>query len=111
VLRLVFGDFSILLTSDIFAEAEQSLLGSRFNLDSTVLKVAHHGSETSSCPEFLAEVDPQLAVISVGADNPFGHPSPEVMERLGACQLYRTDQHGTIELITDGQRLWIKTER
>jgi competence protein ComEC len=52
-----------------------------------------------------------MAVISVGADNSFGHPSPEVLERLGACRLYRTDQCGTIELITDGQRLWVKTER
>jgi competence protein ComEC len=111
VLRLVYGDFSVLLTSDIFTEAEQSLLGSRFYLDSTVLKIAHHGSDTSSCPEFLAEVDAQVAVISVGADNPFGHPSPEVLERLGTCRLYRTDQCGTIELITDGQRLWVKTEK
>ncbi|MBM3156482.1 MAG: DNA internalization-related competence protein ComEC/Rec2 [Chloroflexi bacterium] len=111
VLRLVYGDFSALLTSDIFTEAEQSLLDSRFHLDSTVLKVAHHGSDTSSCAEFLAEVDPQMAVISVGADNTFGHPSPEVLERLGTCRLYRTDVHGTIELITDGQRLWVKTER
>jgi len=111
VLRLVYGDFSALLTSDIFAEAEHSLLGSRFSLDSTVLKVAHHGSDSSSCVEFISEVDPQVAVISVGADNPFGHPSPDVLERLGTCQLYRTDQHGTIELITDGQRLWVKTDR
>ena len=111
VLRLVYGDFSALLTSDIFAETEQSLLGSRFSLDSTVLKVAHHGSDSSSCLEFISEVKPQVAVISVGAGNPFGHPSPDVLERLGTCQLYRTDQHGTIELITDGQRLWVKTDR
>ena len=111
VLRLVYGDFSVLLTSDIFTEAEQSLLDGRFCLDSTVLKVAHHGSDTSSCPEFLAEVDPQVAVISVGVGNPFGHPSPDVLERLGTCRLYRTDQCGTTELITDGQRLWVKTER
>ncbi len=110
VLRLVYGDFSVLLTSDIFIEAEQSLLDSRFSLDSTILKVAHHGSGSSSCPEFISEVEPQVAVISVGADNPHGHPAPATLERLSTCRLYRTDLHGTIELITDGKRLWVKTE-
>ncbi|GAH55576.1 unnamed protein product, partial [marine sediment metagenome] len=79
---------------------------------STVLKVAHHGSNTSTTEEFLAVVNPQLAVISVGADNKFGHPTPEVMERLeeklGSENIYRTDEHGTIELITDGKRLWVR---
>jgi competence protein ComEC len=111
VLRLVCGNVSVLLTADIFEETEGYLLDSRFNLNSTVLKVAHHGSDSSSCPEFLAEVKPQVAVISVGADNPFGHPSPEVVGRLSATHLYRTDVRGTIELITNGKRLWVKTER
>jgi len=56
-------------------------------------------------------VKPQVAVISVGADNLFGHPSPDVVDRLSATHLYRTDLRGTIELITDGKRLWVKTER
>ena len=56
-------------------------------------------------------VKPQVAVISVGADNTFGHPSPEVVGRLSATHLYRTDQQGTIELIADGKRLWVKAER
>jgi len=74
-----------------------------------VLKVAHHGSDTSTTSEFLAVVNPQLAVISVGADNRFGHPSDEVLERLkerlGPENIYRTDKHGIIEFITDGGRL------
>jgi competence protein ComEC len=111
VLRLVCGNVSVLLTADIFEETERYLLDTRFNLSSTVLKVAHHGSESSSCSEFLSVVKPQVAVISVGADNPFGHPSPEVVGRLSTTHLYRTDQQGTIELITDGKRLWVKTER
>jgi competence protein ComEC len=111
VLRLVCGNVSVLLTADIFEETEDYLLDSRFDLNSTVLKVAHHGSDTSSCAEFLAEVKPQVAIISVGADNLFGHPSPEVMGRLSATHLYRTDQQGTIELISDGKRLWVKTDR
>ncbi len=111
VLRLVCGNVSLLMTADIFEEAEQYLLDSRFDLSSTVLKVAHHGSNSSSCAEFLAEVHPQVAVISVGANNTFGHPSPEVVVRLSSSHLYRTDTQGTIELISDGKRLWVKTER
>jgi len=111
VLRLVYGDVSVLLTADIFEETERYLLDTRFDLSSTVLKVAHHGSGTSSCAEFLFVVKPQVAVISVGADNPFGHPSPHVVGRLGATHVYRTDVQGTIELTTDGKRLWVKTER
>ena len=80
-----------------------------------MLKVAHHGSNTSTTPEFLAVVNPQLAVISVGADNKFGHPTPEVMGRLedkiDPEKIYRTDEQGTIEFITDGERLWVRVER
>jgi competence protein ComEC len=64
---------------------------------------------------FLAVVDPRLAVISVGADNTFGHPGQETMARLtdtvGLDKIYRTDQNGTVECITNGERLWVKTER
>lgn len=111
VLRLVYGNISVLLTADIFEETERYLLDTRFDLSSTVLKVAHHGSDSSTCLEFLSVVKPQVSVISVGADNLFGHPSPEVMDRLDTTHLYRTDQQGTVELITDGKRLWVKTER
>lgn len=111
VVRLIFRDFNLLLTGDIFEEAEQYLLDRRSDLRSSVLKIAHHGSDTSSCSEFLAEVDPEVAVISVRAENLFGHPSPEVVERLSGVQVYRTDRQGTIELITDGQKLWVKTEK
>ncbi|MBA7663064.1 ComE operon protein 3 [subsurface metagenome] len=115
VLRIVMGEVSFLLTADIMWEAEFELMACRANLTSTVLKVAHHGSNTSTTPEFLAVVNPQLAVISVGADNRFGHPTPEVMERLeeklGSENIYRTDKQGTIEFITDGERLWVRVER
>jgi competence protein ComEC len=111
VLRIVCGSVSILLTGDIGTETERDLLDSGFDLAGTVLKVAHHGSDSSSYPEFLAGVDPQVAVISVGAGNRFGHPSREVVERLAGARVYRTDQQGTVELTTDGNRLWVKTER
>jgi len=112
VLKLTWGKVSFLFTADIREEIEFELIGQRANLKSTVLKVAHHGSKTSTTSQFLAAVDPEVAVISVGADNPFGHPSPEVVERLidklGEDNVYRTDEDGTIEFITDGERLWLR---
>jgi competence protein ComEC len=113
VLRLCCGESSFLLCGDIMRQAELDLVFSRAELASTVLKVPHHGSDTSTTPEFLAVVNPQLAVISVGSDNKFGHPDEEVMDRLGQQvgldNIYRTDIDGTIEFITDGSRLWVDT--
>jgi competence protein ComEC len=115
VLRLSDEKISFLLTSDITQEAELDLITRRADLTSTVLKVAHHGSNGSSTAAFLAVVDPRLAVISVGADNTFGHPGAETMQRLtdtvGADKIYRTDLVGTVEFTTNGERLWVKTER
>ncbi|MFU8796854.1 MAG: ComEC/Rec2 family competence protein [Dehalococcoidia bacterium] len=115
VLKLTWNKVSFLLTADIRQEAELYLIMERANLRSTVLKVAHHGSMTSTLPQFLAAADPEVAVISVGAENPFGHPSPEVIQRLvdrvGIDSVYRTDRHGTVDLITDGERLWVKTDK
>jgi len=115
VLRLSMGEASFLLTADIMQEAEVELITSRASLSSTVLKAAHHGSDTSTCQQFLAVVNPQLAVISAGVDNKFDHPSPEVMERLtnkiGTENIYRTDERGTVELVTDGKVIWIKPDK
>ncbi len=112
VLRLEDGQVSFLLTSDIQREAEFELITRRTGLTSTVLKVAHHGSSTSTTDGFLAVVNPRLAVISVGKDNTYGHPSRQVMvrleQRLGAGNIYRTDERGTIEFTTDGERLWLR---
>ncbi len=119
VLRLSLGEVSFLLTGDIEREAEWKLIAQRADLASTVLKVGHSGSETSTTTEFLAAVCPQIAVISVGEDNPFGHPSDEVLYRLeaklGAENIYltydaKTGEHRTIEFITDGERLWVEVE-
>ncbi|NLE07936.1 MAG: DNA internalization-related competence protein ComEC/Rec2 [Dehalococcoidales bacterium] len=107
VLSVTTGSVSFLLTGDIPAETEIALLSSRLVTKCTVLKVAHHGSSTSSSPEFLNVVRPDTAVISCGRDNPFGHPVPEVIDRLertGAL-VYRTDVLGTIEYVTDGNTL------
>jgi competence protein ComEC len=113
VIRLQFGQFSFLLTGDIEAPVEQKLVASGVSLVATVLKSPHHGSRTSSTEAFLEAVEPQVVVISVGEDNHFGHASPEVMERYAEFGLpvLRTDEQGTIELITDGQKLWVETAR
>ncbi|HIC94008.1 MAG TPA: MBL fold metallo-hydrolase, partial [Anaerolineae bacterium] len=103
VSRLSMGRVSFLFPGDIEEVVETMLLASGRELSSTVLKVPHHGSDTSSSAPFLEAVNPQLAVISVGADNRFGCPSPEVVERLeGRAILKRTDEDGTIEVVTDG---------
>jgi competence protein ComEC len=113
VLRLSWGNVSFLFTADIRAEAELELIMQRANLKGTVLKIAHHGSDTSTSQRFLEAVDPEVVVICVGVDNLFGHPSTEVLERLtdrlGQDSVYRTDQDGTIEFITDGERLWVSS--
>jgi competence protein ComEC len=115
VLKLSDEKISFLLTSDISADAEHDLITQRADVSCTVLKVAHHGSNDSSTAAFLAVADPKLAVISVGADNIFGHPGAETLQRLadvvGADNIYRTDKNGTVECITDGTRLWVKMER
>lgn len=114
VLRLSRGRVNFLLTADIMWEAEFELINRGAELASTVLKVAHHGSETSTTAEFLAAANPRVAVISVGEDNNYGHPSDEVLERLeqalGSENIFRTDEQGTIEFTTDGEGLWVRVK-
>jgi len=115
VLRLSWNKVSFLFTADTGREAEWYLIAQRANLQATVLKVAHHGSLTSTSQEFLAAVNPEIAVISVGASNRFGLPDSQILdrlaERLGSDRVYLTSTHGAIELITDGNRLWVKHDR
>ncbi len=111
VLKLEWGKASFLLTGDIEVDAEQALLRDGADLETTVLKVAHHGSRTSTSTAFLYAAHPAIAVVSVGEDNPYGHPSPTVLERLDDAFVYRTDFHGTVRMSTDGDRLWLEPER
>lgn len=106
------GTVSLLLTGDMESDAERDLLQAG-GLSATVLKVGHHGSNTSSTTDFLQAVRPRVAIISVGADNSFGHPSPAALARLRevGADIYRTDRHGTIVLRTDGETFSIRTER
>ena len=114
VLRLSWGEVSFLFAADIYGDGEEDLLGRGEALRSTVLKVPHHGSISSSTRSFLEAVNPKIAVISAGEDNPFGHPDPLVVSRLKEYvegKLYLTSRDGTVECITDGRRLWVRTER
>ena len=115
VLRLVYDEVSVLLTGDIFAAAERALLANGAALRSDALKVPHHGSDSSSTPAFLSAVSPAVAVISAGADNRFGHPHADVVQRLqqftGEDMLFLTAERGAIELISDGKTLQIRAER
>ena len=115
VLRVVYGDVSFLLTGDIFVDAEREMLSRRVDVQSTVLKVPHHGSRTSSSPEFIEQVNPSVAVISVGADNRFGHPHAETLEVLGRyapeARVMTTSDHGAIRFVTDGTKLSVNTVR
>jgi competence protein ComEC len=110
VLRVEWGDVSFLLTGDIEADAERALVTRGAALESTVLKVPHHGSRTSTTRAFLEAVQPDVAVISAGPENVFGHPAEEVVTRLEDYAIvYLTAEHGSVRLSTDGERLWIAT--
>lgn len=115
VLRLTHGRVSFMLAADVEAKAENHLVRGPQTLRSTVLKVGHHGSRTSTTAPFLDRVNPSVAVLSVGKDNRYGHPHPQVVQRLGQRPLpypvYRTDRDGDVEFISDGSRLWVKTEK
>jgi competence protein ComEC len=109
VLRIDMGLASFLLTSDIGAEREHELAASGARLDSTLLKVAHHGSRYSTSAEFLHAVGPRLAAISVGARNAYGHPDAAVVARLveAGAEIYRTDRDGALIFETDGETLTV----
>jgi competence protein ComEC len=111
VLRLVYDNVSFLLTGDAEVAGEATLLDSPAQLSSSVLKVGHHGSDGSTTPLFLEAVEPALALISAGAVNNFGHPSPTTRLRLAGIPHLRTDENGSVRLSTDGRGLWIEFER
>jgi len=110
VTKLVYGDFSLLLTGDAGIPSERAWLAQNLPLASTVLKVGHHGSNHSSLPEFVEAVNPALAVIQVGENN-YGHPTQEVLMTLGERLVYRNDRHGRVHLSSDGRQMWVEVER
>ena len=111
VLEVVYGDVALLLTGDVSAAIEREILPMLTPAALRVLKVAHHGSRTSTGQALVDGWRPQMALISAGRRNTFGHPAPEVIARLEAAgaAIYRTDLHGQITLDTDGTRVAVRT--
>jgi competence protein ComEC len=110
LLRVDYERFAAVLAAGAGSGAEVTTLGAGSRLEATVLKVSGNGSRRGTTPAFLAAVAPTLAVIPVAARNPFGHPAPAVLARLGAAgvTVYRTDQDGAVDIRTDGHRMWIR---
>jgi competence protein ComEC len=113
VTRLDYRRASALFTGDLEAPAERVLLDFAAPLAAQVLKVGHHGSRTSTSPEFVARVHPQIGIISVGADNAFGHPHETTLRTLQAAgvAIYRTDLDGAITVTSDGVGWQVATMR
>lgn len=113
VCKLNYKNYSMLFTGDIEAIAEKAILkkySKNFNiLKSDILKVAHHGSKTSSITEFIEKIKPKYAIIGVGEDNKFGHPSDSTIQNLEKAniRIYRTDKMGEIEMKTNGKEIKI----
>ena len=110
VLRLVYGEFSVLLTGDAGLPAEKAMTSDRQPLAAHILKVGHHGSRSSTSPDFVQAVQPEVAVIQVG-ENRYGHPAEDVLDTLAGRLVLRNDLHGRIYVRSDGMRMWIETER
>jgi competence protein ComEC len=118
VCRLDYGDFSMLLPGDAEAQTEERLLQKESRLQARILKVAHHGSKYATSESYLTEIKPEVAIISAGEYNRYGHPSQVVLDRLKAAnvKVYRTDYQGTVTITTtgkpkDGKLYQIKTEK
>ncbi len=111
VLKVTYGKVSFLLTGDAGFEAEDHMISSGADLKSDILKVGHHGSRTSSSDDFLYAVSPSVSVISVGTDNPYGHPSKEALRRLesSGSEVLRTDLDGNATVTTDGVSFFVRS--
>jgi len=108
IAQLDYKNFEVLFTGDIEKTVENKLVASGINLNSDVLKIAHHGSKTSTGEEFLKAVNAFVAVIEVGKDNRYGHPHQEVLNRLANLEIFQTGKDGNIEILSDGDKFLIK---
>lgn len=113
VLRVDYGETSFLFTGDMETGPERDLIESGANLEATVLKAGHHGSDTSTSYQFLRAVNPKYTVISVGEGNKYGHPSDEVLSRFrdAGTEVYRTDMQGHVVARSDGNTVTFTTEK
>ena len=113
VVLLQFGEQLFLFTGDLEKTGELALIKTGLLRRVNVLKVGHHGSKSSSGRAFLGVLRPEITLISVGEANQYGHPSPQVIQRLleVGANTYRTDQQGNIEVVADGSHLFVKTQK
>jgi competence protein ComEC len=113
VLKITYGKTSFLFMGDAMESSENDIMDSGYDINCTVLKVAHHGSETSTSYRFLYLSEPKYAVISCGKDNSYNHPNEEVLSRLADADVtvYRTDKNGTVICKSDGENLSFTTEK
>ncbi|HHY77026.1 MAG TPA: MBL fold metallo-hydrolase [Clostridiales bacterium] len=110
VIKLNHGNNSFMFTGDAEEISEKEMINKDYDLSADVLKVAHHGSNTSTTEEFLDKVNPQYAVICVGKDNKYGHPHKETIDLLNkkGIKIYRTDESGTIIAFSDGKSIYFE---
>lgn len=111
VTKLLFGNFSALFMADAEVEIEENLIEDKANMEVKLLKVGHHGSNTSSTSKFLELTNPEIALISCGEDNDYLHPHNSVLSRLKGVKIYRTDINGSIIVKSDGNNIFINTEK
>ncbi len=113
ILKVTYGETSFLFTGDAEYDGEHAVLDSGADLSATVLKVGHHGSDTSTCYPFLRAVMPQYAVISVGAGNSYGHPNDDTLSKLrdAGAVVFRTDLQGDIFCTSDGKTVSFETQK
>ena len=113
VLEVRFGAFSMLCTGDVEAEGEKALLQKVRGMDMDVLKVAHHGSKYSTSEDFLGEVKPEIALVSAGKGNSYGHPHEETLQRLrqAGCEIFQTVESGAVTIHTDGKKFRLITAK
>lgn len=113
ILKITYGETSFLFTGDAEYDGEHAVLDRGADLSATVLKVGHHGSDTSTCYPFLRTVMPQYAVISVGAGNSYGHPADDTLSKLrdAGVEVFRTDLQGDIFCSSDGKTVSFETQK
>nr|WP_048171952.1 lamin tail domain-containing protein [Methanosarcina sp. 2.H.A.1B.4] len=112
VLKVSYGEVSFLLMGDAGLETEENLMNTGYDLDSDILKVGHHASRSGSGGAFISVVSPEISVIEVGAGNDYGHPHPEILERLQkVSRVYRTDLDGSITVTTDGSAYTVTAQK
>ena len=106
-MKITYGENSFLFTGDAEKEVENEVINGGYDLKADVLKVGHHGYTSSTTEKFLELVNPEIAVISVGKENTYGHPEKKVLDKLKSrdIEILRTDEIGSIEIISNGKNI------